>query len=222
MRGQRLSLTLAQVKAVTGSLTVTIDGTDHTYATVNLSTATSFTNAAALLTTGLALTGSAAVTWDATGSCFVVTSGTTGVASTITQCTGTAAEPLGLSAGILSQGADADTPATCMERVKQQSYNWATFTTVFEATVEQHDQFAVWSNSQNKGYCYVAWDNDPAYKIVGGPTFGSITEELGRDGVAVIYGEADHAAAACGWAGSIDWQAVNGRSTLAFRQFSGR
>lgn len=221
LRGQRLTLTLAQLKAVTGSLTVTIDGTAHTYATVNLSTATSFTDAAAKLTTGLALVSPAAVTWDATGACFVVTSGTDGAASTITQCTGTAAEPLGLSAGILSQGADADTPATCMERIKQQSYNLATFTTVFEATAEQHDQFAVWANTQNKGYAYMAWDNDPGYKSTGAATFGSIVEELSYDGVVVIYGEANHAAAVCGWAGSIDWQSVNGRSTLAFRQFSG-
>ena len=129
MRGQRLTSSLAQVKAITGTLTVTIGGKAFTYATVNLSTATSFTNAATLLTTGLALTGSSAVTWDATASRFVVTSGTTGAASTITQATGTAAEPLGLSAGILSQGTDADTPATAMARVKNQSYNWATFTT---------------------------------------------------------------------------------------------
>ena len=102
-------MTLAQLKAVTGSLSVTIDGTAKTYATVNLAAATSFTNAAALLTTGLGLAGSAAVTWDATGSRFVVTSGTTGATSTITQATGTASAALGLSAGILSQGSVADT-----------------------------------------------------------------------------------------------------------------
>lgn len=222
LRGQSLTLTLDQVKAVTGTLTITVDGTAHTDASVDLSAATSFTNAATLLTTGLALVGPAAVTWDAAGSRFVVTSGTSGIASTITQATGTAAEPLGLSAGILSQGADGDTPATAMARIKEQSYNWADFTTMFECTLELHEGFAQWTKGQNKGYAYVGWDNDPGYKTTNNAAvFGSIVDALNYDGTLVIYGEAVHAAAACGWAGSIDWQAVNGRSTLAFRQFSG-
>jgi len=220
--GQPVSLTLAQLKAVTGTLTVTVDGTAFTDASVDLSTATSFTNAATLLTTGLALTGSAAVIWDATASRFVVTSSTTGATSTITQATGTAAEPLGLSAGILSQGVDADTPATAMARIKDQSYNWATFTTAFECDLAEHEGFAQWVNAQNKGYAYIAWDNDAGYKTTNNAAvFGSIADALNYDGTLVIYGEAEHAAAACGWAGSIDWQAVNGRSTLALRQFSG-
>lgn len=222
LRGQVLALALEQVKAITGTLTVTVDGTAFTDASVDLSTATSFTNAAALLTTGLALTGSAAATWDATASRFVVTSGTTGATSTITQATGTAAESLGLSAGILSQGVDADTPATAMARIKDQSYNWATFTTVFECDLTEHEGFAQWANTQNKGYAYIAWDNDAGYKTSNNAAvFGSIVDAVNYDGTLVIYGEVEHAAAACGWAGSIDWQAANGRSTMAFRQFSG-
>lgn len=222
LRGQVLSLTLEQLKAVTGALTITVDGTAFTDAAVDLSTATSFTNAATLLTAGLALTGGAAVTWDATAARFVVTSGTTDATSTITQATGTAAEPLGLSAGILSQGVAADTPATAMARIKEQSYNWADFTTMFECDLEQHEGFGQWTNTQNKGYAYVGWDNDPGYKTTSNPAvFGSIVDAQNYEGTLVIYGEAVHAAAACGWVGSIDWQAINGRSTLAFRQFSG-
>ncbi|MGL4318426.1 MAG: DUF3383 domain-containing protein [Pseudomonas sp.] len=221
LRGQRLSITLAQLKAVTGSLSVTIDGVAHSYPTVDLSTATSFTDAASKLTTGLGLTGAAAVTWDAAASRFQITSGTTGVASTITQATGTAAAALGLSAGTLSQGVATDTPATAMARIAVQSYNWATFTTIFEASDEEMVGFAEWANTQNKGYCYVAWDKDTAYKTPNSSTFGSTVDTLNYDGTLVIYGDDTHAVAACSWAGSIDWQAVNGRSTLAFRQFSG-
>lgn len=222
LRGQPISLTLVQLKAVTGTLTITVDGTVHTDSSVDLSTATDFTSAAALLTTGLGLTGSAAVTWSATSSCFVVTSGTTGATSTMTVATGTASDALGLSAGVLSQGVAADTPATAMARVATQSYNWATFMTVFECDLTEHEGFAQWSNTQNKGYAYVAWDNDAGYKTTNNPAvFGSIVDAMNYDGTLVIYGEAEHAADACGWAGSVDWQAVNGRSTLAFRQFSG-
>jgi hypothetical protein len=222
LRGQKITLTLDQLKAVTGVLSIEVDGDPHTYSPVNLSTATSFTDAAAKLTTGLALTGTAAVTWDATASCFVVTSGTTGASSLITQCAGTAAEPLGLSAGILSQGVSADTPATAMARVATQSYNWATFMTIFECDADQLTGFAQWANTQNKGCMFVAWDTAAGYKTTNNPAvFGSIVDAMNYDGTLVVYGEAEHAAAACGWAGSVDWQAANGRSTLAMRQFDG-
>lgn len=51
------SLTLLELQAITGVLTVTIDGTPHTSSAINLSTATSFSNAAQLINNGLALTG---------------------------------------------------------------------------------------------------------------------------------------------------------------------
>jgi len=54
LRGGKASgLTLAELKALTGSLTVTMDGYDHTAASIDLSAATSFSSAAALLQTQL-------------------------------------------------------------------------------------------------------------------------------------------------------------------------
>ena len=223
LRGQSLAgTTLETIKAVTGDLSVTIDGTEFTDAAVDLSAATSFTDAASILTTGLALTGGSAVTWDALGSVFIITSGTTGATSTITQATGTAAAPLGLSAGILSQGVVADTPAVAMERIKNQNYNWATFQTIFDTTQLVKEEFSSWTKDQNLGYMYVAWDDDSEYKTPDNPlTFGKIVETMKYEGTFVVFGDNTIAAAACGWAASIDWQAVNGRLTLAFREFSG-
>lgn len=51
------SLTLAQLQAISGVLTITIDGTTTTSSSIDLSTATSFTSAAGLITTGLGITG---------------------------------------------------------------------------------------------------------------------------------------------------------------------
>jgi hypothetical protein len=47
------ALTLAQLQALSGSLNVTIDGVAHNAAAINLSGATSFSNAAALIQTGI-------------------------------------------------------------------------------------------------------------------------------------------------------------------------
>lgn len=223
LRGQSLAgTTLSQVQAVTGSLSITVDGVVKTAASVNLSAATSFTDAAALLTTALALTGPAAVTWDATSSRFVITSGTTGVTSAITQATGTAAAPLGLSAGILSQGAAVDTPAVAADRVKGLEQNFATLMTTFEPVIADKTAFAVWANAQNNRYVYIAWDSDVGYATPSNPaTFGSIVDTLNYDGTVVFYGTANIAAFMCGFAASIDWAATNGRATPAFKSQSG-
>lgn len=223
LRGQSLAgTTLSQIQAVTGSLTVTVDGAVKTAASLNLSAASSFTNAATLLTTALGLTGPAAVTWDATSSRFVITSGTTGPSSTMTQGTGTAAASLGLSAGILSQGAAIDTPATAADRVKSLEQNWATLMTTFEPIIADKTAFAVWANAQNNRYVYVAWDTDTGYATPSNAaTFGSIVDTLNYDGTAVFYGSANIAAFMCGFSASIDWAAVNGRATPAFKSQSG-
>lgn len=222
-RGQSIAgTTLTQLQVVTGSLSVTVDGTVKTAASVNLSAATSFTNAAALLTTALGLTGGAAVTWDAAASLFQITSGTTGATSTITAATGTAAASLGLSAGILSQGIAADTPAVAAERIAGQSGNWASFMTVWEPSLSDKEGFAIWSNGKNQRYGYIAWDSDAGYKTTNNAAvFGSIVKAAEYNGTVVVYNTAALAAMLMGSIASIDWNATNGRITAAFRSQAG-
>lgn len=55
LRGANLSpSTLTDIKALNGTVIVTVDGVEHTSGTINLSGATSFSNAAALIQSGLA------------------------------------------------------------------------------------------------------------------------------------------------------------------------
>lgn len=222
-RGQSLAeMTLTQLQAVTGSLSVTIDGAVKTYASVNLSAATSFTNAATLLTTGLSLSGGAAVTWDSTASLFQITSGTTGATSTITVPTGTASAALGLSAGTISQGIVADTPAVAGERIAGQNGNWASFMTSFEPSLTDKEGFAIWSNGKNNRYEYIAWDSDAGYKTANNASvFGSIVKAAEYNGTVVVYNTAELAAMLMGTIASIDWDATNGRITAAFRSQAG-
>ena len=88
LRGGNISsLTLTQLQAITGVLTITIDGTPHTSSTINLSSATSFNSAAELITEGLGLTGPTQAT--ATGSFGASFTGTaSGTALTVTAVTG--------------------------------------------------------------------------------------------------------------------------------------
>jgi hypothetical protein len=221
IRGQSLAgMTLTQLNAISGTLTFTIDGVLET-GSVNLATATSFTDAATLITTALAMT-PAAVTWDATQSRFVCKSGTTGDTSTMTFGSGTAAAALGFTAGVLSQGSDADTPASAMDRIKQQGQNWAPFMTLFEPDLDDKEAFALWGNNQNNRYAYIAWDSDAGYTVANNAAvFGSIVDTLNYEGTFVVYNTAALAAFTCGYIGSIDFQAFNGRATPAFKSQSG-
>ena len=87
LRGGNVSgLTLAQLQALSGVLTVTIDGTPHTSSAINLSAATSFSAAALTITTALGLTGPTQASFTAsTGATFTGTaSGTNLTASAVT------------------------------------------------------------------------------------------------------------------------------------------
>src|SRR5574340_1138687 len=92
--GSTGAMTLTQLQALSGVLTLTVNGVAATSSTINLAAATSFANAATLIQAGFT-TPNFTVSYDAQRKAFKFTSSTTGVASTITVATGT------LSAGLL-------------------------------------------------------------------------------------------------------------------------
>jgi len=86
LRGGSLSLTLAQLQALSGTLTVTVEGVAKTSSTINLSAATSFSNAAGLIQTGFAAYDAvtAATTTIAAGTATSVTGSITGFTLAVT------------------------------------------------------------------------------------------------------------------------------------------
>ena len=239
--GSMAGVTLATVKAITGTLSVTIDGTAKSAASLNLSAATSFTNAATLIGTALTLSGGQVCTWDAVRSRFQITSGTTGAStSTITYVSGTAAASLMLTqatGATLSQGGDISTPTSVMNNVIANTQNWAGFMTSFEPDTATKILFAVWVQTQNKKYFYAAWDSDVlAATANASATFGSQAVAAQYEGVMPIGGETVAATAAgvslatlvmntaafvLAVAGSIDFSRANARITSAFKSQAG-
>jgi len=222
--GSLAGMTLTQLQALSGSLTVTFGGTAKTAAAINLSTATSFSNAAALIQAGFT-TPNFTVAWDAVKSVFIFTSSTTGAASTIIEPTGTLAAGLKITSAtglIMSQGADVDTPATCMDMVKSKTQNWVDFMTIWEPVTADKTSFAVWTNAQNQRFAYIVWDTD-AQAIVNGSTtnFGYLAKTAAYDGVVPVYNTKELAAFTLGAVASIDFSRTNGRITAAFKSQSG-
>lgn len=222
--GKLAAMSLADLQDLSGVLTVTVNGVAKTSSSINLATATSFSDAASMIGAGFT-SGDVTVTWNPVNSTFLFTSPTTGDASTMSFATSTLSDDLMLTSAtgaILSQGADADTPATAMDAVKAATQNWVDFMTMWEPVIEDKEAFAVWTNAQNQRFMYVCWDTD-AQAIVNGSTtcFGAIAKSLQYDGVVPVYNTKELAAFMLGTVASIDFSRLNGRITSAFKSQSG-
>lgn len=237
--GSLAAITLATLQTYSGTLIVKLAGTTHTSANIDLSTATSFSNAASLIAAAFTAPGFT-VSYNSTRAQFVITSSSTGATQTIESATGTIAANLKLTTAtgaMLSPGADADTPATAMNNVTKATRNWAGFMTTFEPTTDDKVAFAAWNNAQGNLYAYIGWDTDALAIVANQPTtFGARVNALNYNGTFPIAGDAsvamlagttataqarNIAAFVLGTMASIDFGATNGRTDFDFRSQSG-
>lgn len=222
--GSLAAMTLAQLQALSGTLTIVVDGGSVTSSAINLATATSFSDAAATISAAFS-GGSPVCTWDAVQKVFYLTSDTTGAGSTIDYCTGTLSASLKLTAAtaaVLSQGIDADTPLSAMTNVAHTSQNWATFTSLWEPDLAGKTAFAEWVATQNQRFVYVPWDTDGQAIVDGSTTcFGIVANTNAYDGVVPVYNTVDLAAFVLGMVASIDFTRTNARITGAFKSQTG-
>jgi hypothetical protein len=223
--GSMASVTLGQLQTFTGTLAITIAGVVQTSGTINLSAATSFSSAASIIQSGFTSPGFT-VSYNSTQSAFVFTTIATGATQTVNfAATGTLATNLRLTqatGAIVSQGADIAAPATFMANILTQNQNWATFMTVWEASLTEKEAFAQWSNSASPRWLYVCQDSDPNALVANNTiTFGNYLQVNQLIGTCPIYGNLTHAAFVCGFAASLNFNRLNGRATLDFKSQSG-
>lgn len=225
-RGTSLrGMTLTELQAVTGTLTVTINGTGYNAAGLDLSEASGFTSAATLIQTALAIDSVATVTWDADTARFIMTVTATPGTSEISQITGTAAEALGFASAILSQGSPVTSLTDTLNTVKDLDRNWAIASVIEDLTMDQMTELAQWSNAQNSRFMVVISDNNPNALINGNQTsFGPQAKLVNYDGVICIYDNNEQKllkAFVCSVPACVNWSQLNGRTNLAFRTQSG-
>lgn len=223
--GSMANVTLGQLQAFTGTLSLSVAGVVKTSGTINLTSATSFSNAATIIQAAFT-TPNFAVTYDSVHSSFIFTTSASGAVSTITYATtGTLATNLMLTAAtgaVLSQGADIAVPATFMAGILNQNQNWATFMTVWESALTEKQAFATWSNSLAPRWLYVSQDSDVnVLNSASTTTFGDWLLANGFIGTCPIYGNFTHSAFVCGFAASLNFTRLNGRATLDFKSQSG-
>ncbi|WP_347558574.1 DUF3383 domain-containing protein [Robbsia sp. KACC 23696] len=232
--GVASGLSLTQLQALSGSLSVVVDGVAHSAASVSLAGVTSFSAAAAVIATDLNASGGAglAVTYDSVSGAFVITSATTGTASTMAFATGTLAASLFLTSAtgaVLSQGAAPATPSSTMAGIIKQTTNWCTFLTLFDPDDGEGNAqkllFSVWTGQQSNRYIYSCWDTDitATESTNASSSLGQLIKAAGISGVVLTYDPENTGLAAfvAGAIAAIDFTELNGRITLAFKSQSG-
>ena len=236
--GSFANMTLAQMQALGGVLTLSVNGTPITSSTISLTGVTTQSLMAAAIQAAFT-TPPFTVTWNAVTSQFVITSSTTGSASTITFATGTGSAELlftQATGAILSQGAVVDTPGSAMVNAYASSQNWETMVTLFEPALANKELFAAWFNAQNDEFLYLAWASDVQASVANATEpFGVVALAAQYAGVACIGGDPlavpagntlaamvmDVAIFLSGAIASLNFAQNNGRTTMAFLSGAG-
>lgn len=216
IRGASVTATLAELKEVTdGALKITVDGTEKTASSVDLSEATSLSDVATKVAT--AITGVTG-TYDSNLNAFTFTSSTTGVESTMGFASagdsGTDLSALlGLTeaaGAVLSQGVAAMTEAQNLDAISTVTRNWVGFTTAYEAELEEAQGLAAWADI-NDDYVYFDWTLDD--KCLNQLTQSTTKPAQLMDNyncTACIFGDWHEAAFALGIGASIAWDRNQG------------
>lgn len=231
------TLTLAQLQATTaGTITLTINGTAITSASINLSGASSFANAATLIQAGFTLAGATlgtTVTWNTQFNAFVFQTATNATITTcagtsITACTGSSnlVTVCGLTAPqaiTLSQGAAVAVPNTYMAALVLYTTNWAAFTSCFEPSAADKLLFATWNGGTGGQFVYAPYDSDNT--IVSSNSSATcishVASAASLAGTCAWYLDPNAAAFCLGVIASTNYNATNGRAAIAFKSGTG-
>lgn len=214
------SKSITDLQTIKGTLSVTVDGTAKS-GNVDLSTATSWSNAAQLISTDLSVN----CTFNSQTQAFVVASATTGTASSIGYATGTASDALGLSlngGGTLDNETVADTATSAITRLRGYTLNYGGFTYDSTFTTDQIKAIATWASQQTHDVWNVAHLLEPTALIPNNAqSFGAWVSANNISDTTSIYGDITEAALALGYMASLDFSRTDGRMTMDFRNVSG-
>lgn len=239
--GSFAGVPLSTITAIpAGTMSLTVDGAVKLSTSIDLATATSYSNAASIIQAAFVGAGAPVITFDSQRFAFTFTSPTTGVNSIVSFGTGAISAALRTTqatAAVTSVGSIAMTPTAAMVGVTAKALNWASFSTTFEPLLADKLAFATWNSQQGNRFAYVPWDTDVNASVQGNTTaFGPQAKALNLGGIYAVSGDPATAAAlgitmtamvrplaafAMGIAASLDFTATNGRQTFAFRAQGG-
>ncbi|EPV5843369.1 DUF3383 domain-containing protein [Escherichia coli] len=229
LSGNMKGVTLATLKATpAGTIKLVVDGTVVTSASIGLSAATSFTDIADKVETGIGPT-KVSVEWLPIANRFIIRSATTGADSQVSFAyadSGAIATALKLTeatAATVSPGSDAVSMTDTMNNIINTNQNWILFQALTELTDEQKTELCAWASASHNRYGYVVHDTSAAATVANNAScfVQSVVVANGYENIFPIYGSYLYAVTALAYAASIDFARTNGRISFKFRGFSG-
>jgi len=170
-------------------------------------------------------------TYDSVAGAFILTGGTPGT-GTIGYATGSLSTSLFLTSAtgaVISQGATVTAPAAFMAAVRRQTTNWAAFTHIFNPDAYGNSvklAFAAWCNSTVNAVAYICPDTDvtPTLSTSATSSLGYLIGQAQYSGTILLYDPlaTNLNAFVAGTIASINYNAVAGRITLAYKSQSGQ
>ena len=123
---------------------------------------------------------------------------------------------------MLSQGSDALTTTENMALIKEQTQNWVSFTTLYEATQDEHLGLSAWASSQGIEYLYVGWTAEAALLVQGSTT--TIADKIKQaeyGATTLVYDNVNVATFLLGSIASVNWERYQGTINYAFKKVDG-
>lgn len=214
------TMTLEQLKTITGTLTVTANGSPVTI-TVDFSAVTSFSEAAALLTDMTNFVGD----FNEQQQCFEITTIDTGATATLSYASGPVAEALMMTEAAGAQfdnGRSVWTASELMTFVLSRTQNFGVIAHSAEQDRAVKEEFAEWTTLQGSRFAYIAQDTEGAALVANNPaSFGAWLSATEQNGTVPYYGPIEKIAALCGGIAAIDFKRTNGRRNIMFMRQAG-
>ncbi len=214
------TMTLTQLKAITGDLIVTIDGAPITI-TPSFSAVTSFSEAAALLTDVTNFVGD----YNEQQQCFEISTIDTGATANISFGSGAVGLALKLDQASGAQkenGRAVMTDAELMAYVLNRTQNFGVITHVAEQTRPKKESMAAWVTLQNSRFAFIPLDTDGTALVANNDaSFGAWLKETEQNGTTPYYGTIEQVASVCGGIAAINFKQTNGRRNIMFMKQAG-
>lgn len=213
-------MSLTQLQAISGDLTIEVNGAPETIS-VDFSGATSFSDAAAMLTNTSDFVGD----FNEQQQAFEITSVVTGASQTLSFGSGVVADALGFTqadGATVDRGRDVQNIAQLMTYVLNKTQNFGVITYINEQDREVMEEMAEWVTLQNSRFAYVAQDTTGAALVANNDaSFGAWLSTTEQNGTTPYYGTIEQVAALCGGIAAIDFKRTNGRRNIMFMKQAG-
>ena len=227
LSGSLKGVQLSTLQAISpGTIKLSVDGTVVTSTSIDLSSATSFSDIATKLTTGIGAS-KVLVEWLPIANRFIVRSLTTGANSAVSFAdAGDLATGLKLTADTAATTSPGSAPVTMtdmMNNVTNLSQDWVLFSSLVELEEEQKQELCAWVSASNHRFGYVVHDPSQAATVANNAQcfMQKVVVANGYENVLPVYGSYLYAIPALAYSASIDFARTNGRVSYKFRDFPG-